>query len=128
LILLDTLVLIASLDPAHPLHSRAMHHLHRVASGNEVYVPSAALMEMDLELKSHGFHLEERREATASLLGYVPEDNVLPVTLETIIEAMDLEKIGGYFDSLIGATAKLRSASVVSKDRAFVEMGLRIDW
>ena len=105
-----------------------MHHLHRVASGNEVYVPSAALMEMDLELKSHGFHLEERREATASLLGYVPEDNVLPVTLETIIEAMDLEKIGGYFDSLIGATAKLRSASVVSKDRAFVEMGLRIDW
>jgi predicted nucleic acid-binding protein len=128
LLLLDTIVLIASLDPMHPQHSRAIHHLKRVASEPEVHVPSAAILEMDLELKTHGFTQDERREAGTSLLGYVPEENVLPITLDTIIQAIDLERVGGYFDALIGSTAKLLGASVVSKDKAFTEMGLKIEW
>lgn len=128
MLLLDTMVLIASLDPMHPLHNRAIHHLKRVGSDDDVQVPSAAILELDLELKSHGFTLDERREAATSLLGYVPEENVLPITLETIVQAMDLEKIGGYFDALIGSTAKLLGASVASKDKAFAEMGLKIEW
>ncbi len=62
------MVLIASLDPAHPLHRRALYHLSRV-SGEEVYVPSAAVLEMDLELETHRFSKEERQEASTSLLG-----------------------------------------------------------
>lgn len=125
--LLDTMVLIASLDPDHPLHRRALHHLGRVAS-EDVYVPSPAVLEMDLELKSHGFTKEERREAYTSLLGYVGEEKILPLTLEAILETVGLEEIGGYFDALIGATAKLRGASVISKDKAFTAMGLGIEW
>src|SRR5437879_13276120 len=68
--LLDTMVLIASLDTEHPLHKRAIHHLRRASSG-DVYVPSAAVVELDLELKSHEFSREERRAARTSLLGYV---------------------------------------------------------
>ncbi len=124
---LDTMVLIASLDPGHLLHKRALHHLRRVAS-EEVFVPSPVILEMDLELKSHGFTREERQEASASLMGYVGEEKILPLTFEAIGEAVDLEEVSGYFDALVGATARLRGASVVSKDRAFTTMGLLIEW
>jgi len=125
--LLDTMVLIASLDTEHPLHKRAIHHLRR-ASLEDVYVPSAAVLEMDLELKSHEFSSEERREASTSLLGYVGRSKVLPLTFEVVVEAIELESVSGYFDALIGSTARLHGAIVVSKDTAFAEMGLKTEW
>jgi PIN domain nuclease of toxin-antitoxin system len=125
--LLDTMVLIGSLDPDSPLHKRAIRHLQRV-SAEEVYVPSAAILEMDLELKTHGFSKDERQEACASLLGYVGEEKILPLTFAMVSEAVGLEKVAGYFDSLIGSTAKLREATIISKDRAFQEMGLKTEW
>ncbi len=127
MLLLDTMVLIASLDTEHPLHKRAMHHLRR-ASSEDVYVPSAAVLEMDLELKSHGFSGEERREASTSLLGYVGVKKVLPLSFEVLAEAIELERVSGYFDALIGSTARLHGAIVVSKDTAFTEMGVKIEW
>jgi len=125
--LLDTMVLIASLDTEHPLHKRAIHHLRR-ASSEDVYVPSAAVLEMDLELKSHRFSSEERREASTSLLGYVGMEKVLPLSFEVMAEAIELESVSGYFDALIGSTARLHGAIVVSKDTAFTEMGVKIEW
>ena len=125
--LLDTMVLIASLDPEHLLHRRALHHLRRVAT-EQVYVPSPAVLEMDLELKTHGFTRAERREACTSLLGYVGEEKILPLTFEAFAEAVSLEETSGYFDALIGAVAKLRGATLVTKDRAFGDMGLKIEW
>jgi len=125
--ILDTMVLIASLDSEHAFHKRAMHHL-RLASSENVYVPSAAVLEMDLELKSHGFSNEERREASTSLLGYVGAEKILPLSFEVLEEATALESISGYFDALIASTARLNGASVVSKDTAFTEMGVKIEW
>lgn len=125
--LLDTMVLVAGLDPAHSLHARSVHHLRSVSSP-DVYVPSAAILELDLELKSHGFGREDRQEAAASLLGYIHKEKVLPITLETISELIRYEHIAGYFDALIGSTAKLHDASIISKDPAFREMGLEIEW
>ncbi len=125
--LIDTMVLIASLDPEHPLHRKALHHLGRV-SEHEVYVPSPAVLEMDLELKTHGFDKEERREACTSLLGYVGGEKILPLTFETVAEAVGLEYVSGYFDALIGSMAKLLGATLVSRDKAFERMGLRIEW
>ena len=125
--LLDTMVLIASLDTEHPLHKRAIHHLRR-ASSEDVYVPSAAVLEMDLELKSHEFSSDERREASTALLGYVGRNKVLPLSFEVVVEAIEREGVSGYFDALIGSTAKLHGAIVVSKDTAFTEMGLKIEW
>jgi predicted nucleic acid-binding protein len=127
MLVLDTMVLIGSLDPESPLHKRAIHHLRR-ARDEDVYVPSAAVLEMDLELKTHGFSREERREASASLLGYVGEEKVLPLTFEVLGEAVGLEQISGYFDALIGSTARAKKAKVVSRDRAFLEMGLETEW
>ncbi len=91
-------------------------------------MPSAAVLEMDLELKTHRFSKEERQEASTSLLGYVGEEKILPITFEAVAEAVGLEEVAGYFDSLIGSMAKLRGATVVSKDKAFTEMGLVIEW
>lgn len=124
---LDTMVLIGSLDPDSPLHRRAIHHLRRVRR-EEVYVPSAAVLEMDLELKTHGFSKDERQEAATSLLGYVGDEKILPFTFEMLGEAAGLESVAGYFDALIGSTAKTRRAKVVSRDRAFAEMGLETEW
>ena len=94
----------------------------------EVYVPSAAVLEMDLELKTHGFSNEERREACTSLLGYVSEEKFVPVTFEIVAEATGLEHIAGYFDAIIGSTARMHNATVVSKDAAFTAMGLNTAW
>jgi predicted nucleic acid-binding protein len=125
--LLDTMVLIASLETEHPLHKRALHHLRR-ASSEDVYVPSAAVLEMDLELKSHGFSGNERREASTSLLGYVGGEKVLPLSFEVVAGATELENVSGYFDALIGSTARLHGAIIVTKDTAFTEMGVKIEW
>ncbi len=125
--ILDTMVLIGSLDPESPLHKRAMLHLRRI-SAEDVYVPSAAVLEMDLELKTHGFSKDERRDACASLLGYVGEERVLPITFEIVSEAVGLEEVAGYFDALIGSTAKVQGATIISKDKAFLEMGLKTEW
>ncbi len=81
-----------------------------------------------MELKSHGFSGEERREASTSLLGYVGVKKVLPLSFEVLAEAIELERVSGYFDALIGSTARLHGAIVVSKDTAFTEMGVKIEW
>jgi predicted nucleic acid-binding protein len=100
----------------------------RRASSESVYVPSAAVLEMDLELKSHGFSSEERREACTSLLGYVGEERIVPLSFEVLADAIELEGVSGYFDALIGSTARLHGAVIVSKDTAFTEIGVKIEW
>src|SRR2546425_4315679 len=99
--LLDTMVLIASLETEHPFHKRAMQHLRRASLG-DVYVPSAAVLEMDLELKSHGFSSDERREGSTSLLGYVGRGESLPFEFEVVVGVAELERASRYFDALIG--------------------------
>src|SRR2546426_8256101 len=96
--LLDTMVLIASLETEHPLHKRAMQHLRRASLG-DVYVPSAAVLEMDLELKSHGFSSDERREGSTSLLGYVSGGEILPLEFQGVVGAAGIEGGSRYFSS-----------------------------
>src|SRR2546422_10133495 len=94
--ILDTMVLIASLDSKHTFHKRAMHHL-RLASSENVYVPSAAGLDLDLELKSHGFSNQERREASTSLLGYVRAEQILRLSFEVLAEATEPQRVSRHF-------------------------------
>src|SRR2546422_6135642 len=103
--LLDTMVLIASLETEHPLHKRAMQHLRRASLG-DVYVPSVAVLEMDLELKSHGFSSDERREASTSLFGYVSGGEILPVNFRGVVGATELGRGSGDFRAPIWAPAR----------------------
>ncbi len=86
------------------------------------------VLEIDLQLRSHGFSSAERRETSTSILGYVSEEKIFPVSFQVLAEAADLEGISGYFDALIGSTARLHQAVIVSKDTAFTEMGVKIEW
>src|SRR2546428_3512730 len=95
--LLDTMVLIASLETEHPLHKRAMQHLRRASLG-DVYVPSAAVLEMDLELKSHGFSSDERRGGGTSLFRYVRGGENLPLNFQGVVGAGRLGRGSGNFD------------------------------
>src|SRR2546426_3845585 len=104
--LLDTMVLIASLETEHPLHKRAMQHLRRASLG-DVYVPSVAVLEMDLELKSHGFSSDERRGAGTALLGYVSGGKNLPFKFGGVLGAAEVESVSGNFHCLLRAPARL---------------------
>ena len=55
-------------------------------------------------------------------------ENILPLSFEVLAEATALERVFGYFDALIASTARLHRASVVSKDTAFTQMGVKIEW
>src|SRR2546422_6928531 len=101
--LLDTMVLIASLETEHPLHKRAMQHLRRASLG-DVYVPSVAVLEMDLELKSHGFSSDERREARTSLFGYVSGGKILSLNFEGVLGGTELGRGSGNFGGPIRCT------------------------
>jgi predicted nucleic acid-binding protein len=43
--IIDTVVLIASLSPKHPLYMNALKHLQSVILLEDVYVPSVVLLE-----------------------------------------------------------------------------------
>src|SRR2546422_8836649 len=103
--LLDTMVLIASLETEHPLHKRAMQHLRRASLG-DVYVPSVAVLEMDLELKSHGVSSGERRGGGTSLFGYWRGGKKLPFEFEGCVGGAELGSVSRYFVALIVATPK----------------------
>src|SRR2546430_13575268 len=97
--ILDTMVLIASLDSEHAFHKRAMHHL-RLASSENVYVPSAAVLEMDLELKSHGFSSEERRGARSHRPRQLGPGKNLPLRIELYAETTTPGNVSAYLHGL----------------------------
>ncbi len=52
----------------------------------------------------------------------------MPLSFEIVSEAVLLESIAGYFDALIGASARVHAAKIISKDKAFTEMGITTEW
>ena len=115
--IIDTVVLIASADPDHPLHERAMDHLNSIceATGEGYMVPSTTILELDLELKTHRFSPSERELFHKDLCSIIPDRSVLPLTPRIVAIAARIEELG-YFDSLIVAFALDLGAEIVSTD------------
>jgi predicted nucleic acid-binding protein len=92
-------------------------------------VPSATLLEFDLELKAHGYSDQSRRELHSSLSGIIPHSRILPLTPEVLRRAAELARLatrrGSYFDTLIAATGlEFGADSVITTDRKFAKLGL----
>lgn len=115
--LLDTVVLIGAIRDSDRHHKKALEHLKSL-NQQEVFVPSSALLEMDLELKAHEYTAEERITTLEDLAAVIPGGKILPVTVTSLIEAVKLESGMSYFDALIVALSRELDAAIVTTDEA----------
>lgn len=122
--LLDTVVLIGAIRDSDRHHKKALEHLKSL-NQQEVFVPSSALLEMDLELKAHGYTAEERITTLEDLAAVIPGGKILPVTVTSLIEAVKLESGMSYFDALIVALSRELDAAIVTTDEAIRE---KVEW
>lgn len=126
--IIDTVVLISSLDPEHPLYKDAIKHLQSVIFSEEIYVPSAILLECDLVLKGKGFSKEERAIIFERLTRLIPKNKILPITVSVLKRTANLEDEKQYFDALIASTALEHAATIISTDHIFPEEGITTVW
>jgi predicted nucleic acid-binding protein len=126
--IVDTVVLVSSNDPTHPLYPVAQQHLLSLSSIADFFVPTIVLVEYDLELKTHGFSVSDREKIFRALEILIPRNKIIPCTHSVHASAPSLERFGGYFDSLIAATALEYAATIVSTDSVFDRMGIPRIW
>ncbi|MHA1596392.1 MAG: type II toxin-antitoxin system VapC family toxin, partial [Candidatus Asgardarchaeia archaeon] len=103
--IIDTMVIIASLNPSHKLYKKAYKHLQSVLLEDDVWVPSFVLLEFDLTLKSKNFSEEERSRFFEKLDQIIPKNKILPVTPRILKRAAYMKDNVEYFDSLIASIA-----------------------
>lgn len=114
--LLDTVVFVNALNPDEHSHRTALAHLRSLRSGQDVYVPTSTLTELDITLRNNGYtrsEIFETWQALAPLIG-----QKLIATTPTVHQMAAMLRLGGmtYFDSLITALAQERKAVVITRD------------
>ncbi len=115
--LLDTVVIIGSLDRTSKLHHRCMEHLDSVQEEGGTLVPAVAILEADLVMKSRNYRFEERRVSWHALEYKIPTSKILANSISSIRTALNLQEKGmDYFDSLISSLAIEHKATVVTTD------------
>jgi len=113
--IIDTVYLVAYLNPADRLHNEAARIIESI--GETGRVSQAALLELDLLMKSRGFTLSERRDAW-TLLSALVGNYVEPVLPSDFSLAAILAETHGldYFDSLVAAQCINRGAEPLTTD------------
>lgn len=121
--LIDTVVLVACINPNDKLHLQARNYLHAVASDKQTLVPAPALIEFELELKSHGFKEDEIITVLEDLTLLVPKNKIVAQSIPSMARALTLYLSGmSYFDSLITSMAEESGATVVTTDKAIAKV------
>jgi len=123
-------VLIAFRDRNDPHFKKASEHIIDIGLSQDIMVPSATLMEFDLELKSHGESDESRAGIYSTVAGLIPRSKVLPLTPDVLRRAAELSKTatwrGSYFDTLIVATGlEFAADEAITTDRKFSKLGIK---
>ena len=128
--IIDTVVLLAYLDEKDPRSQRATEYVFDIGLRRDVFVPSATMHELDLEIKAHKVRYGERTYTYARLARLLPQDRILPSTPSALRRASELSRVATrrspYFDTLIAATGlEFGADSVITTDRKFAKLGLR---
>lgn len=130
--MLDTVALVAFVDPKHPLHTTAKKHVESLTTEPEVFLPSTVLLELDLVLKGTEFKPHQRKEIFELLRKVIPENKILPLTMEVMKKAIDLDSkarwTSHYFDAIIAAYAANHSATILTSDRMIPTLGVPVEW
>jgi predicted nucleic acid-binding protein len=119
--LVDTVYLVAFINPDDPRHEEAVELLSGLGAGRRI--SQAALIELDLLMKSRGFSPEERESAWLVLTRVIPEDAVEPLTPQDFAAAVELHESKGldYFDALVAAQCAVRGAKPLTTDAAILK-------
>ena len=129
--IIDTVVLIAFVNQDDSLHEKASKYILDISNGHDVLVPSAALLEFDLELETHGVGDADREKVHSRLGWLIPEKTVLPLTPAVLGRAAQLARKarwrGAYFDTMIVATGlEYGAVSALTTDHRFPKLGLSV--
>ncbi len=127
--ILDTVVLIAYLDEEDPRNQKATEYVLDIELKPDIFVPSATLLEFDLELKTHGVLAEARAALCSKLARVIPRARVLPLIQAVLARATELSKSAAwrdsYFDTMIAATGlEFGAGSAITTDRKFSRLGI----
>lgn len=127
--IVDTIVLLAYLDRNDPRHAKAVEYVFDLGLRADLFIPSATMHELDLEIKAHRVRYGERTYTYSRLARLLPQDKILPSTPSALLRASQLSKVATwrspYFDTLIAATGLEYGAdSVITTDRKFAKLGL----
>jgi predicted nucleic acid-binding protein len=119
--IVDTVYLVALLNPDDPKHEEAVELLSDLGTSRRV--SQAALIELDLLMKSRGFTIEERRNAWLVLTRVIPEEAVELLAPKDFAVAVELYESEGldYFDALVAAQCVVRNAKPVTTDIAILK-------
>jgi predicted nucleic-acid-binding protein len=129
--ILDTVVLIAALNRNDPLCKRATEHVVNIGLRRDIFVPSATLLELDLELKAHGRDIQGGLDDHSRLQRLIPGSRVLPIAPGVLARATELSMTAAtwrasYFDTLIAATGlEFDADSAITTDRKFAKLGIK---
>jgi len=126
--LIDTVVLVSSINPNDRLHLKSRNYLNAVTSDRQTFVPAPALIEFELELKSHKFDEKERITVFEDLAPFIPKNKVVAQSVTSMAHALTFYLAGmSYFDSLIASMAKEANATVVTTDKAIAKV-VKTQW
>ncbi len=131
--ILDTVVLIGYINPLDSRNEKATQYMSELLQEDDLLVPSASLMELDLELKTHAVSNKDRIIVFSNLSKIIPSNKILLLTPETFEYAARLagkaKWKGAYFDTLIASTAIVHGIKeVITTDRKFAKFGLQFSF
>lgn len=117
---IDTIIIFSAADTESKYHKLGLKYLEYVNIG-KFSLPSLALMEFDIVLKSRGFSFEERMEKQALLLSDFPNLEKHMIKLSPIVlyntARLENEYNLDYFDAGICAQALQEDGIVITPDK-----------
>ncbi len=131
--IIDTVVLIGYINPLDSRNAKATEYVNEILQEDDLLVPSAALIELDLELKTHNVSDKDRITIFSNLAKLIPTSKILLLTPETFEHAARLAGKArwrdAYFDTLIASTAIVHGIrEVITTDRKFERFDLRFSF
>jgi len=115
------MVLFGAADDQDPVHQSAKHYLNSLEHDKDLFVPSFALVEFDVVLKSRGLDCEQRKRLHALLMSDYPliSNRCLPITPIVLYHTTRLEDEYEleYFDSGVVAQSLLLDRCIVTTDK-----------
>lgn len=119
---LDTMVLFGAADPEDPIHKEAKAYLDKLTPAGEYWIPSFALVEFDLVLRSRGKDPKEKMDIYLLFEKDYSEASprYLPITSTTLyhLARLEINYDIDYFDAGIVAQALTLDGMVITKDKA----------
>jgi len=120
--IVDTVYIIAYLRPSDPLHHVAKKVIESL--GNQRKVSQAALIELDLLMKSRGLTTVERLKTWTLLGAIIPAEGIEVLTPDDFAMATVLieNHMLDYFDSLVAAQCIIRGARPLTTDEDILDV------